>query len=152
MSKKHVSKILILALVLTLSLSVCSCSVIRDVSRVPEFTEKLMSVSSVGSSEEALAKIEELVHPSSPLNEKSIIDIAKEDDALQGLDLEQLAKESYSIGKISDLELKFNDKELGGNVYETYVDVTFGSYKFIVSVRILSDDNDIGIYDFDISR
>lgn len=149
---KKFSRIIIIAIVIALALSICSCSTIRDITRVPKFSKKLMAIAEVRDPEQALAQAESIVHPSSPLNNTSIIEKIKADEDLKDLDLESLASQNYSIGSFSDIELKFNDPDLGGNIYETKVEVRFGDQVFVVIITILSDSDTMGLYDFDISK
>ena len=152
--KKH-SKIIILALIFALALSVCSCSLVksvtRDAKRINQFKDKVMGLSNISNPEEAEAKIEELIHPDSDLTKEIIINKAKADPDLEGIDIEAILKEGYSIGNFSDYKLQFNDSKLGGNIYQLTIEVITREMTFIIHLRILSDDTGIGLYDFDIS-
>ena len=75
-----------------------------------------------------------------------------EDEALEGIDIQKEAEKGYSIGSFSDPKLKLNDPTLGGNIYEITVNVTVGDHTFKVIVDLLSDETDLGLYDFDITR
>lgn len=149
---KKYGKIIFVLLIFTLTLSICSCTVFRDIARVPQFSQELMSISNISKPEEAIAKAEELLHPLSTLTKDVALEKAKAQIEQLGVDVESLNYTNYSIGNISDLELKFNDAALGGNVYETKIAVTIDSFSFTVNITILSDEADIGIYDFQISR
>lgn len=153
--KKH-SKMIVLALIFALALSVCSCSIVqsvtRDAKRINQFKDKVMALSNLGASEEAMNKLEELIHPDSGLTAETIIEKAKADPDLEGIDIASMIKEGYSVGNFSDYKLQFNDSALGGNVYELSVELSTGGMVFIIHLRVLSDDTEIGLYDFDISK
>lgn len=153
---KKFAKIITLSLVFVLTLSICSCtafkSVIRDTPRIAQFTKEALEISKITDTEEMIARAEELIHPASGLTKESIVEKIKADEDLEGIDLEKAASDGYSMGSFSDPKLKFNDPELGGNVYEITVDVTIGGQVFKVTLDLLSDESTIGLYDFDIKK
>ena len=156
MFMKKYAKIIIISLVFALALSFCSCSLVnsvsRDVKRINEFKDKVNEIANLGDTEEIIQKAEELLHPDSGLDKDTAYEKIKNDPDLKGIDLENLLKDGYSIGEFSDYNLKFNDANLGGNVYSLSVEVTAGGMTFTVNLSLLSDDVGIGIYDFDISK
>lgn len=156
MFKKNVKTVLAITLILIIALSICSCgdvaSAVRDIPRITDYTSKVMEFSKISDPEEMKAKAEELIHPKSGFTVESILEKAKNDDALQGVDLEQAASEGYSIGQFSDPKLKFNDPSLGGNVYEITISVTLGDQAYKLIIDLLSDEIDIGLFDFDITK
>ncbi len=154
--KKHLLRFVVLSLILTLSLSVCGCSTIkslaRDIPRITEFTGELLDLARTADADEITERLDEFVHPKSNLNKDSIIEKFKSDEDLADIDLETLFDNGYSVGNFSDPDLKLNDPDLDGNIYEVTVDLTAGEYTFIVTIDILSDDSTIGVYDIDVSR
>ena len=153
---KKYTKLILMTLIFTLALSICSCSaattITRDVTRINDFKNEIMAITELKDQEEIVARLEKLIHPDSGLTKETILEKAKNDPDVQGLDIQALAQQGYSIGSFSDYDLKFNDAELGGNLYSLNIEVTLGGEKFIIHLDMLSDDVGLGLYDFDISR
>lgn len=150
---KIIAKILLLVTILSLALSVCSCGAVqaitRDVPRVISLTEDISDiVKNTHSKDEAIEKISGLVHPKSTLTKDSILEQLKSNEKLANLNVTSM--NDVSIGNFSAPNFKFNDKTLGGNVYEVTVTVTISGVAFNLTIKLLSDDTDLGIYSFDI--
>ena len=150
---KAIAKILLLVLALSVALSVCSCanvsSVARDVTRVIKFTEEISTITNNSSSvEETVEKAEDLLHPKSPLTADSILEQLKANERLAAL--EGVSMENVKLGSFSSPKFLLGDKTLGGNVYEVTVVLTVGNVNFDLTLKLLSDETDMGIYSFDI--
>jgi acyl-CoA reductase-like NAD-dependent aldehyde dehydrogenase len=156
MCTKKITRILAIILVSILALSVYSCtaaeSVIRDVPRIAEFTSEIAEIAKLTDPKEIETRATDLIHPKANLTLEKILEKAQADEALQGIDIQKEVEKGYSIGNFSDPQLKLNDPDLGGNIYEITVNVTVGDYTFKVIVDLLSDETDLGLYDFDITR
>ena len=156
MSIKTISKATIVALILALALSVCSCAAIKStVEDIPKATELItdaIEITTRTNPDDAKAKMAELIHPDSDFSIDTILEKAQADEDLAGIDLAELSKDGYSIGNVSDPKIVFNDPELGGNIYEVKVTITMGGESFKVTIDILSNENGMGFYDFDIEK
>ena len=143
-------------LILVIALSVCGCgavqSIPRDVQRIATLKDELVAISELKDPEEISVRLEELIHPDSGFTKETIIEKVKTSPALEGVDIAAEYQKGYKIGNFSDYDLKFNDPELGGNVYELSIQVTVGDVVFTVHLDILSDDTQLGLYDFEITR
>ncbi len=156
MCTKKFTRFLALILVSILALSVYSCTsveaVVRDAPRIAEFTSEIAAIAKLTDPEEIETRATDLIHPRSGLTIEKILEKAMTDEALEGIDIQKEAEKGYSIGSFSDPKLKLNDPTLGGNIYEITVNVTVGDHTFKVIVDLLSDETDLGLYDFDITR
>ena len=153
---KKYSKLIVGFIIFVVALSVCSCAAVqsipRDVQRISELKNDIIEISELKDQEEIMAKLETLIHPESGFTKETILEKAKTSPALEGVDIEAEYQKGYKIGDFSDYNLKFNDPTLGGNVYELSIQVTFGDVVFNLHLEILSDETDIGLYDFEITR
>ena len=151
---KHTSKIIIVALALILTLSVCGCtrvnSIARDIQRAGEFVISLVELSKLGP-EGALAEGSGFLHAKSGLNEETIREQIKENEAIKGLNLEGTA-ESVIVGAWSTPTYVEYNEELGGNIYEVSAVVTVDGHPLNVSIQILSDESAMGVYSFTITE
>ncbi len=152
--KNH--KLIVGILIFVIALSVCSCSAVqsipRDVQRISDLKDEVVAISELKDAEEISTRLEALIHPDSGYTKETIIEKVKTSPALEGVDIEAEFQKGYKIGEFSDYNLKLNDPELGGNVYELSVKVTVGDVVFTIYLDILSDDTQIGLYDFEISK
>ena len=153
---KKISKLIIGFIILSVALSVCGCTAVqsipRDVQRISELKEEITEISELKNQEEIITRLEKLIHPDSGFTKETILEKAKTSPALEGIDIEAEYQKGYKIGDFSDYNLKFNDPTLGGNVYELSIQVTVGDVVFTIHLDILSDETDIGLYDFEITR
>jgi hypothetical protein len=150
---KIIAKVLLLVTILSLALSLCSCgalkAVTRDLPRVISLTEDIADiVQNTHSKDEAIEKVSALVHPKSTLTKDSILEQLKANEKLAALEISSMNQ--VTLGSFSTPKFNFNDKELGGNVYEVSVVITVAGQPFDCTIKLLSDDTSLGIYSFDI--
>ncbi|MGM9631903.1 MAG: hypothetical protein ACI3XL_02280 [Eubacteriales bacterium] len=145
---KKIAKILIVSLVLCLALG--SCSLIRGVKqeadRIADFTVDFAEVMENPTVENA----ESLIHPKSSLTAESVVDKIAGNEKLQELMSSVESEEDITIGEISEPEIKFNDPELGGNVYAVEVEIIINGTPVTVSLDMLSSEEGFGLLDFEI--
>ena len=158
-------KIVVLLLVCTLCFAICSCTLVdnarEEVVKVENFIEKVVSIGSVETPEMALDKALELIHPESELKEltvDSIVEQVRENEVIKNLNIEEYPIEGFEMGDLPTPTLSFADETLGGNVYG--LNTTFSITQVIdgqtvvtpikVTIRLLSTDWGIGLYDFTI--
>lgn len=145
---KKLLKFTVLALCILVSLS--SCTFIKsllneaktEAEHVAEFTEELV----VLMEEPSIEKAEELVHPNSPLTPESVLEKIENNEKIKNLDFSG----EVSIGEITNLNMSYHDKELGGNLYEAECQVTVSGTTIDITLKLLSTDEGFGLYDFDI--
>lgn len=145
---KKIAKILIVSLVLCLALG--SCSLINEVkqeaNRIADFTVDFAEVMENPTVENA----EALIHPKSSLTAESVIDKIAGNERLQELMSSVESEEDITIGEISEPKIKFNDPELGGNVYAVEVEIIIKGTPVTVSLDMLSSEEGFGLLDFEI--
>ncbi len=153
---KKYSKLIVGFIILVVALSVCSCAAVqsipRDVQRISDLKNEVVAISELKDPEEIITRLEALIHPDSGFTKESILEKVKTSPALEGVDIEAEYQKGYKIGDFSDYNLKLNDPNLGGNVYELSVKVTVGDVVFTIHLDLLSDETQIGLYDFEITR
>lgn len=153
---KRLARIIIAIIALTLALSVCSCTnvgtITRDISRAVEFGEKAVNISKISDYDIAMNEVEKLLHPKSGLDKDSLINMVKENEAVKSLNLEGVTMADIQVGSFSTPEFKFNNEELGGNIYELHVVVTVKGHPLNVTLNLLSDSYGMGLYSFDIQK
>lgn len=137
-------KFIICSLCILLSFSSCTLfnEVKQEAERVAVFTEEFITLVE----EPTVEKAQELVHPKSNLTAESVIEKIQNNEKLADLDLTQ----EVTIGEVSDLKLLHQDAELGGNVYSVDCQVIVGGVAIDVSLILLSTEEGLGLYDFDI--
>jgi hypothetical protein len=151
---KTVAKIILFVLTLTIATSVCGCagieSISRDIPRVIDLAEDVAAISQMSDPEAAIAEAEKLIHPKSGLTKESIIEQIQTNEAIKTLDLTGVTMSDVKVGDFSTPELKLNDEELGGNIYEIKVTVTVKGQPLNITLDFLSDESLMGLYSFDI--
>ena len=159
MSTKITKKIALLLICVMTVFTVCSCTsgvnVIQEVTNVTNFAANVadiaLSISNTEMTEkQRIEQINSLFHEDSGLTIESIYEELKEDERFKSI----FPISSYQIGSIpdpQDIIASFTyDEELGGNTYSTTVEVTINGQPFSVEVKLLSNENGMGIADYDI--
>lgn len=153
---KTTAKIILTLIVLALALSVCSCTQIstitRDIGRAVEIGETISGLAKMPDKAAALQEAEKLIHPKSNLDKETIVNQIKENEAIKALNIEDLSTANVSVGSFSTPEFKFDDAELGGNVYEVTVVITVAGVPLNTTILLLSDDNGMGLYSFNVEN
>ncbi|MBO5715992.1 MAG: hypothetical protein J6S23_06325 [Clostridia bacterium] len=153
---KTTARIILTVIVITLALSICGCTnvatISRDISRAVEFGENVISISKISDYNVAMEEAEKLVHPKSGLDKETIINMVKENEEIKSLNLKGITMADVKVGSFSTPEFKFNNEELGGNIYELHVVVTVAGNPLNVTLTLLSDDSGMGLYSFDIQN
>ncbi len=153
---KTIAKIILTIIVLTLTLSICSCNnvstIVRDIGRVVEIGETISELAKMPDKAAAMQEMEDLIHPKSNLDKESIVDQIKENEAIKALNIEDLSTANVSVGSFSTPKFKFGDEGLGGNVYEVTVVITVEGVPLNTTILLLSDENGMGIYSFDVKN
>ncbi len=153
---KTIAKIILTIIVLALTLSICSCTnvvtIARDIGRAVEIGETISELAKMPDKAAAMQEAEDLIHPKSNLDKESIVDQIKENEAIKALNIEDLSTANVSVGSFSTPKFKFGDEELGGNVYEVTVVITVAGVPLNTTILLLSDENGMGIYSFDVKN
>ncbi len=140
---KH-AKIILCSLCILLCFS--SCTLINDLKveagRVASFMEQFVALME----DPTIEKAEALVHPKSSITAESVIDKIQNNEALADIDWTQ----EITIGELSDIELLYQDADLGGNVYSVGCQVVVGGTAIDLDLTLLSTSEGMGLYDFDI--
>ena len=128
----------------------------KEVNNIKEFVldDVKNTVAAVNDSslttEEKIAKAEELIHPKSTITREGIIEDIKNNEKLQSI---------TSANKVTVVEMPgFDDlatiaeynEELGGFTYNAELTVNIDGVVITVGITLFSDDNGMGIYDYDI--
>ena len=153
---KTTAKTILTLIVLALALSVCSCTQIstitRDIGRAVEIGETISELAKMPDKAAAMQEVEDLIHPKSTLNKETIVNQIKENEAIKDLNIEDLSTVPITVGRFSTPKFKFGDEELGGNVYEVTVVITVAGVPLNTTILLLSDENGMGIYSFDVEN
>ena len=153
---KTIAKIILTIIVLALTLSICSCTnvvtIARDIGRAVEIGETISELAKMPDKASAMQEMEDLIHPKSNLDKESIVDQIKENEAIKNLNIEDFSTVTINVGNFSTPKFKFGDEELGGNVYEVTVVITVAGVPLNTTILLLSDENGMGIYSFDVEN
>ena len=153
---KTTAKIILVIFTLALTLSICSCTnigtITRDIGRAVEIGETISALAKMPDKSAAMEEAEKLIHPKSGLDKEAIVNQIKENEAIKALNIEDLSTASVSVGEFSTPEFKFNNEELGGNVYSVNVVITVAGVPLNANILLLSDETVMGLYSFDIEN
>ena len=158
MSTKHTSKIALVILCVIVSLMFCSCTeamttVMQEVNNIKDFATDIVDVSSTITDstltdEQRLEKAQSLIHPSSDLKLDEVIEELSKNEKIMNLGPIETV-DIVSMPSIEDLAslIQYNE-ELGGNVYQTEVQVSVNGTVLTVGLTLFSDENGMGIYGY----
>lgn len=145
----------IFALSLCLVLCFTSCSFINKVKeeaqklkeeaiKVKDFTGDFVELVQ----DPTVERAEDLVHPSSTLTPEAVVDKIKNNETIKNLELSEDTQ--VELGEISGLTLLTNDATLGGNVYGVDMTVIVDGTPITITLKVLSTEEGMGVYDFDL--
>lgn len=145
----------IFALSLCLILCFTSCSLIdrakeeaqklkEEAIRVKDFSGDFVELVQ----DPTVERAEDLVHPSSTLTPEAVVDKIKNNETIKNLELSEDTQ--VELGEISGLTLLANDATLGGNVYGVDMTVIIDGTPITITLKVLSTDEGMGVYDFDL--
>ena len=161
MSTKTMSKIALLILCAIVTISICSCTgpgmgnVMQEVNNITNFAGEVVDLTSSLSDptlteEELITKVEGLIHPDSDLTLESVWNELQENEKIQEIGSAQNI-ELVKMPELSDLaSLIQYDEELGGNIYQTEVELSVDGVPFIIGITLFSNENGMGIYGYNI--
>lgn len=161
MSTTTMSKIAIIILCAIISLSICSCTgpgmgnVMQEVNNITNFAGEVVDLTSSLSDptiteEQLIAKAEGLIHPDSDLTLEGFLNELKENEKMQEIGSAQNV-EVVKMPELSDLASMIQySEELGGNVYNTEVELSVDGVPFIIGITLFSNENGMGIYGYNI--
>ena len=161
MSTKTMSKIALLILCAIVTISICSCtgpdmnSIMQEVNNIKNFAGEVIDLTSSLSDptlteEELITKVEELIHPDSDLTLEGVFNELQENEKIQGL----ASAQNIDIVKMPSFEdlpsmIQYSE-ELGGNIYQTEVELSVDGVPFIIGITLFSNENGMGIYGYNI--
>lgn len=155
------SKIAIIILCAIISVSICSCTgpgmgnIMQEVNNITNFAGEVVDLTNSLSDptiteEQLIAKAEELIHPDSDLTLEGFLNELQENEKMQEIGSAQNV-EIVKMPELSDLASMIQySEELGGNVYNTEVELSVDGVPFIIGITLFSNENGMGIYGYNI--
>ena len=128
----------------------------KEVNNIKEFVldDVKNTVAAVNDSslttEEKIAKAEELIHPKSTITREGIIEDIKNNEKLQSITSANKVTVVVMPGFDDLATIAEYNEELGGFTYNAELTVNIDGVVITVGITLFSDDNGMGIYDYDI--
>ena len=161
MSTKSIAKIILIALCFVTVITASSCAILqgdvmKEINNIKDFVlvDVKDTVAAVNdpslTTEGKIAKAEELIHPKSTITREGIIEDIKNNEKLQSITSANNIKVVEMPGFDDLATIAEYNEELGGFTYNAELTVSIDGVMITVDITLFSDDDGMGIYDYNI--